>query len=169
MALPICAEAIIRLFSALTHLAYENWGWAITAVILIVIVSATKSPIGFGIIGDVTNFLDTIPWLGFISPVIVGFMWAGMVFNARTVYWPFRLAALPVFLLLGFVWDALSFIPYIGTVINFIPLGTILSLGLSVRGLAYAIIAIPVFYGLKLWIWGSEGVCTLLNKILEFF
>ncbi len=164
MALPICAEAITRLLFALARVAYENWGWTLTAIVLIAVI---KSPFIFGIIGDVVNFLDTIPWLGFLSPVLVGLFWGGMVLKARTVYWPFRVAAIPVFILLGFAWDALSLIPYLGTVFNFIPLGTALSLGLSVQGLAYAIIAIPVFYGIKLWIWGSETVCGLLNKILE--
>lgn len=173
MALPICAEAIVRLFFVLVRLAYENWGWAILAIILVI---SIRVPVIFGIIGDIFNALDVIPGLNvllgikFLSPVFVSIMWAGMVLKARTVYWPIRLAALPIFMLVGFAWDAISNlpIPILGNILDLIPLGTITSLLLSVPGVAYAVIAIPAFYGLKLWIWGSESICGLFNKILEW-
>ena len=185
MALPICAEFFIRTFFHIIRFLISHLNLILFVLFLVLLSFLFRRSIRLilGVIGYGINAIGVIPVISlsydWLTPFLEAIIWGGMALSAN-MFFLGKVLLVPIMMVLGFSWDAMTGIigdtTQIGEISNLIPLSIIMALLMESAIfnwfiVLFAILMNPLFLILAtiFKIAGLQNICSTLNNLLIRF
>jgi len=185
MALPICIEFFIRTFFHILKFAFSHTNLILFILILILISLALRNSIYLvlGLLGYSINLAGLLPGVSTLvvdwwTPFALAIVW-GFVGLFANVFWPAKIILIPVLMVFGFTFDALTGIvglTGIGELSNLIPLTPVIVKLTQYRSFNYILVLSAIFLNPLFLILatifnmaGFSNICASLNGLLTKF